>query len=593
MDLALKYERDDQGVVSLWVDQPDMPVVVLNRWLLQQIEMVFDQIEAGEPPNGFILHSASDRVFVAGADLNEINGLNDSELDEYLALGQKVFDRIEALPCPSVACINGAALGGGLEICLACQYRIAATAKRPYPIGLPEAGLGILPGWGGTQRLAAVIAPGHALGRTMTGRTFNPDTALRYGLIEELVEPDQLHDRALHLINTNPDPDRKRAIQQIAEQLKPSLAWAESCTTRPVRHLPAAQQVIEAVQTGLTDGIEAGLKAERDALVAMRKTPECEGMLGAFFARTGTLRKVAKSLSGPPSPTETIAILGESKTVAYLTKRFGRKSTVQSIDQENPESNDPAQVYIAAPTDDSRQDHLAALRTLGSIASDDSLIISTSSVLTIDEIAGSVTNPERIVGLVPGKPIGKSQACQIIRGSKTTDATVGAAVGLCKLLGLVPVVQTNGGPTLTVRLFSALAEASINAALACGDPAAVDRTAKQWGLPTGPLSMLDLIGLNTARTILNGSSIPSLGNVQQIYENRAACIPDETFIDLCGNDDFDPEQFTIELNNAIIGTAQTALNDHMVDSIETVWLALTFGLNLAPWQRAWMSKIKT
>lgn len=589
-ELVLRHERDENsGVISLWLDQPDKPVVVLDKWLLQQIEMALDWIDQNDkPPSGFILHSASDRVFVAGADLNEINGLDDEGLDEYLAMGQRVFGRIENLPCPSVACINGAALGGGLEICLACQYRIAAASDRPYPIGLPEAGLGILPGWGGTQRLAAVIKPAHAIGRTTTGRTFSPNVALRYGLVEAVVAAGDLHSKALELIKTNPKPNRVRTIQQCVKEVSKALDWAENCATRSVRRLPAVDRVIQAIRVGLRDGLAAGLKEEREALIALRKTPESIGLLGEFFARTNTLKKFTKSLSEPAAPTDKVAIVGDSAVARFLSKKLSKKVAVENI--ELPQESSDAQVFIAASAG-SRQDQLMTLRIISALAGDDAVIVSTSAILSIDDVCGSITNAHRIVGLVPGLPVGKSQACEIIKGSETSDAALGAAGTICKLLGAVPIVQKNGGPTLLTRLFTALAGRAVEMALATGDPGLIDRIAMQQGFAAGPLSTIDLSGLGDEAGMINISS-EKLSGITHIYSDRLARTVDPVFASRCtANGHVDDETLNNYPIEALIDAGTKAVAAGIVDCAETVWLAAVFGLRLGAWRRDWVDKI--
>lgn len=574
MELELRYERDPAGIVTLWVNQPRMPVVVMDRWLLSQIDLALDRIDAEtEPVTGFVLMSASERVFIAGADLNEIQGLSDPDLDAYLAQGQQVLNRIEALPCPSVACINGAALGGGMEIALACQYRLAAEAPKPYPMGLPECGLGILPGWGGTQRLAAVIAPSHAIGRTATGRTFGPATALRYGLVEAVVSVDQLRDAAVKLIRENPTPDRARTIQQCSGHVKKSLEWARQCRTRPMRRLPAAERVIKSVETGINGGLDAGLMAERQALVDLRSSAECKGMLGAFFARTGQLKTFAKSLGGAePAPCEKIAIAGNSMTAKYLAKRLGKKAEVTVLGED--ETKRDAQVYIAcaglAP-----DEQLMILRSVSAMAPDEAVIVSASPVLGLREIAESVTNPQRVFGFVPGWPLGRSPGCEVIRGTETSDSALGVAVALCKALGGIPVVEYDGGPSAMLRMFRGLAAQAQELAGVSADPARVDRCALQMGFPAGPLKMMER------------NSVDALA---MLFEDRKLFADSAVVAEV---EPFKSKHVETRLLEAMAESAAKAVRDGVfgaeckerptMANLEPVWLIATFGLSMGAW----------
>ena len=169
-DTALPIERSEDGIVTLKLTpnpaRPRGGVVVLDRWLIDAVDEAMSTIAAGDTPTGFILASASERVFVAGADLAEIEELDDQQLKEYLQRGAATWQRIVELPCTTAAAINGATLGGGLELALHCDGLVAAvvpTDSKPWRIGLPEAGLGLCPGWGGTQTLPARIDPAIAI----------------------------------------------------------------------------------------------------------------------------------------------------------------------------------------------------------------------------------------------------------------------------------------------------------------------------------------------------------------------------------------------------------------------------------------------
>ncbi len=490
MSTSLKLERNDAtGVFTLWLDQPGKPVVVLDSRLLREIDAALLEIEAGRP-SGVILRSASDRVFVAGADLNEIGSLDDVGLDAYLAFGQGVFDRIEALQCPTVAVISGDALGGGLEICLACSARIAVKPTgRTYQIGLPEAKLGILPGWGGTQRLAAITEPGAAIGRTATGRTMTPAQALRLGVVDAVVEAERLQEAAEAMI-AGGVPKRARRIQERSAPVASSLARMRRVRTRPVRRLPAAQRVLDAVEIGLSEGYEAGLAAERRFLVELRATPESTGMLEAFFARGSVVRSEMKRLAGEARPATTVAVYGQTPAAERLAKGLSKKATVQRIGPETTACE--AEVFLVAASDD-RVEQVAALRAVSAYASEEAVIASVHPVLGMAEVAASVANAERLVGFVPAEPAG-SAAIEVIRGEFTSDGAVGAALTLVKALGGVPIVQREGGPSLLTRLFGAVAMAALEKARSTGDAAAVDRAMRQEGFSQGAIAVLRRLG---------------------------------------------------------------------------------------------------
>lgn len=280
------------GVAVLTLRQPGRPVVVLDWALLRAIDAAMDRVEAEADLKGFVLTSDS-RVFVAGADLKEIVGLDGAQLDEYLAFGERVFGRIARLPCPSVAALNGAALGGGLEIAMHCDDLIAAAPTgspdkpvKPYMIGLVEASLNICPGWGGTNMLPARMDPARAIEMTATGTPFSVFDAVEAGLIAELVPADELIDRAIARVRAMKprgtgrphcvsDANVRARVEQALDDVQPRLP-----------HTDAAQTVARCVAVGVSDGWHAALDMERHELNRLRYTEAGRTSIEAFFAKS-------------------------------------------------------------------------------------------------------------------------------------------------------------------------------------------------------------------------------------------------------------------------------------------------------------------
>lgn len=290
MSLQLPFERDESGVVTLTLRQPDRPVVVLDWELLRAIDAALDEI--GTDLAGFVLASDS-RVFVAGANLQEIMELSDAELEEYLRFGSRVYGRIATLPCTTVAAINGAALGGGLEIAMHCDHLVAqAPGEKPYLIGLPEAGLGICPGWGGTNLLPARMDMARAIRATAEGKPMPVSRASEEGLVEEMA-PDReglmeasrrLARRPKAMPRAEPvsiaEDSRRKEAADVVKEIRDDLPGTQ-----------AALAVLHAIDRGLEDGWEAALEAERSALIRLRNTEEGRSAIEQFFARSGARSK--------------------------------------------------------------------------------------------------------------------------------------------------------------------------------------------------------------------------------------------------------------------------------------------------------------
>lgn len=280
------------GICTVRLDQPGRPVVVLDEPLIRRLDATLDALPAG--CTGLVLASASPKVFVAGADLRTIIELDDDALDRYLAFGQKVFGKLSQLPFPTAAAINGAALGGGLEVAMHCDALIAAPSPsgKPYPVGLPEAGLSICPGWGGTNLLPARMEPGEAVRRTAMGKPMTFDEARDAGLFDAVADSqDTLLDQATRWIATQIEagavvrdgaPSRWIGRRDVAAAVLAAFDTVRS-------ELPATQAaaaVANAVEAGLTRGWQAALDCERQHLVRLRRTPEGAAAIQKFFERS-------------------------------------------------------------------------------------------------------------------------------------------------------------------------------------------------------------------------------------------------------------------------------------------------------------------
>ncbi|MFI4897061.1 MAG: enoyl-CoA hydratase-related protein [Phycisphaerales bacterium JB059] len=285
-------QGDQARIATLVLEQGDRPVVVIDKGLVRRLDEAIDRLP--EDLDGLVLASGSKKVFVAGADLAEIDRADDQELRDYLEDAARVFRRLTKLPCWTAAAINGAALGGGLELAMHCDGLIGAPMEgdRPYMVGLPEAGLSICPGWGGTNLLPARIESCEGILRAASGKPMTFDEAVKEGLFDvACVVPEELLDAARYWIaekNAKGRPERDGA---------PSRWIGRSETAEGVRHglkrcrgeLPgtkAAKAVVECVEIGLTEGWSEAIRGERSRLIQLRHTPEAKEAIARFFAKS-------------------------------------------------------------------------------------------------------------------------------------------------------------------------------------------------------------------------------------------------------------------------------------------------------------------
>ncbi|MHA7812755.1 MAG: enoyl-CoA hydratase-related protein [Phycisphaerales bacterium] len=275
-------------IATLTLRQEGRPVVVIEQSLLEQLDATLDTIP--EDLDGLILASAGERAFVAGADLKAIMALSDTELHTYLEFGARVFQRIADLPFPTAAAIHSTTLGGGLELAMHCDGLVGLNDPnaKPYLIGLPEAGLRICPGWGGTNLLPARIDPETSIIATANGTAFKSDVAAKLGMFDQTCDErdELLHTAMIWLIGqdrSGRSGHPSRCIQTMnPDEIEPALEKARA-QLDPSLH---AEAVLDAVQTGVNAGWGSALQCERDHLVRLRGTEPAKEAIEAFFNKS-------------------------------------------------------------------------------------------------------------------------------------------------------------------------------------------------------------------------------------------------------------------------------------------------------------------
>lgn len=288
MPLPVHIETDGPfaGIATIMLEQPGKPVVVLDHGLIRRLEAAL----VGLPRTvaGVVVASASERVFVAGADLKAIAELSDAQLHAYLQYGSKVFGMLSQLPVPTAAAIGGAALGGGLELAMHCDALIGAAGAKPYPVGLPEAGLSICPGWGGTVLLPSRMEAGLAMELTAKGQPLMFEAAKEAGMFDDLaisagqavtVAKGWVAKARMRALNRDGAPSRwigRKGAEGVKalDRVRGELEATES-----------GRAVMGAIDAGLSGGWAAALEVEQRALVRLRNTPAGKAAIQAFFEK--------------------------------------------------------------------------------------------------------------------------------------------------------------------------------------------------------------------------------------------------------------------------------------------------------------------
>ncbi len=539
----IRHETDADGIAWVTFDDPEQKVNVISTPAMNALDAVLDQL-AGSPPQAVVFISAKPDVFIAGADLKELGAVRDAvhatELSQH---GQRVFERIAGLSMPTVAAIHGACLGGGCELALACAARVA-TSHPKTQIGLPETQLGIIPGWGGTQRLPRLIGLRASLEIIVPGKTLGAGQAQRAGLVDAVVPVVLLRDVARQFARRERKPSRRTVLGQNHWPMRPIICHfaRRRVQARTEGHYTAPLRAIDAVEEGLAAGkLTAGLEVESRILGELAASRTCRHLVHVFFLRE-TYSKLSVPVPAarrePRPPVRKIGVLGAGlmgsgiaqwcsargltvrlkdikpefvaggmKRIADIYREGVRRRKLSEhearlgIDRVRPTTEytgfGNCEVVIEAVLEklDVKRQLFAELTPL---LSKDCLIASNTSAIPIDELAEATGKPERFVGIHFFNPVHLMPLVEVVRGTKTSQTTLAAAVEFVKQLKKIPVV-VRGTPGFLVNrvLMPYLNEAGVM--VEEGVPVkAIDDAMRAFGMPMGPLRLIDEIGIEVA-----------------------------------------------------------------------------------------------
>lgn len=540
-----------EGVGVLTYDAPNAPVNTLSSRLAPVWERCFGEIESNAQITAVVIVSGKRDSWIAGADIDELGRVATAAQGEELSRGgQLLLDRLAMMKKPIVAAIHGAALGGGLEVALACHHRIATDHPKTI-LAQPEVQLGLIPGAGGTQRLPRLVGLQAALEMILTGKNIRAKKALQMGLVHELVHPSILYDVALRRaqqLGRGETPKLKERTHSTAEVLLEDNALGRRLVFRQAREgvlkktkgkYPAPLAAIDAVQRGYSDGFEAGLREEAVHFGELAVSPECKQLVYLFFATTAL-----KKDTGLPDGTTAVAqdvrrvgILGagfmgagiaavavQSGTLVRLKdasyeRLAGGWRAIRDVVKERQKRRQitrlqmddmlsqvgattdysgfaGAQLVIEAVFEDLRVKQ-QVLREVEAIAPH-VIFASNTSTIPIRDIATASAHPERIVGMHFFSPVHKMPLLEVIVTPTTSAATTATVVQYGRQLGKTVIVVQDGPGFYVNRILAPY----INEAGRLLDEGAniesIDGALTAFGFPVGPITLLDEVGLDIA-----------------------------------------------------------------------------------------------
>ncbi len=540
---SLTLKKRGDGVAILLFDTPKRPVNVLSGEMLEEAGPLMEQIQDDETIVACVLASAKPDSFIAGADLDQVVGMTAKEAEAISRGAHEWLDRVEKSRKPFVAAIHGAALGGGLEVALACHYRIASDHPKTV-LALPEVMLGVLPAAGGTQRLPRLIGLQRALPMLLTGKRVRAAQAYRHGLVDALTSPGGLVETAakaaLGLANGTLKPNRdKQPFTEKPLALPPVRAYAlgkaRDEVMRKTRGLyPAPLEILACVEKGLADGMKAGQKEEAvrfgrlvgsegsknlirlfDAMTALKKTPKGVepkavkrlGVLGAGLMGEGI---AAVSLGLGPVVLKDVSDEGLSRAARNLRKGLDRRVRSGGLTRLERDK----QWYGLRPT--TRTEDLAGcdlvieavfedlalkrqvLSEVEAALAPDAVFASNTSALPIAQIAAKAKHPERVVGMHYFSPVPKMPLLEVVVAEKTAPWAVATARAFGVAQGKTVIVVKDGPGFYTTRILGPF----INEAVVLLDEGAsipaLDAALLDFGFPVGPVALLDEVGIDVA-----------------------------------------------------------------------------------------------
>ena len=566
---AITVKALESGIVELNFDLKGESVNKFNRLTLTDLRQAVDAIKADGSIKGVVVSSGKD-VFIVGADIAEFVDtfkLPEEELVAGSLETNKIFSDFEDLGVPTVVAINGIALGGGFEMCLAADYRVMSEKA---VIGLPEVKLGIYPGFGGTVRLPRVIGTDNAIEWIASGKENKADAALKVGAVDAVVAPAKLLEAALDLVKRaiSGELDFKAKRQPKLEKIKLNaieqmMAFETAkgfVAGQAGPNYPAPVEAIKTIQKAANLGRDKALEVEAAGFVKLAKTSVAESLIGLFL-NDQELKKKAKDYDAIAKEVKLAAVLGAGIMgggIAYQSASKGTPIMMKDIREEGIQLglNEASKLLSGRVakgrlTADKMAQALNAIRPTMSYGDfgnvdivveavvenpkvkqivlaevegfvrEDAILTSNTSTISISLLAQALKRPENFCGMHFFNPVHMMPLVEVIRGEKSSEVAVATTVAYAKKMGKTPVVVNDCPGFLVNRVlfpyfggFARLVSAGV-------DFVRIDKVMEKFGWPMGPAYLMDVVGIDTGH---HGRDVMAEGYPDRMKDDRRSAI---------------------------------------------------------------------
>lgn len=541
---TLNVRLDNVAVIS--VDVPGEKMNTLKAEFATQVRAILKQIRENKSISGVVIISAKPDNFIAGADINMIGHCKSAqEAQELARQGQQLMAEINALPIPVIAAIHGACLGGGLELALACHARVCTDDAKTV-LGLPEVQLGLLPGSGGTQRLPRRVGISTALDMILTGKQLRAKQALKVGLVDDVVPHAILLEAAVELAKKEKPANRTLPIREriLAGPLGRALLFrmvSKKTEQKTHGNYPAAERILQVMETGLAQGSSSGYEAEARAFGELAMTPQSQALRNIFFASTDVKKDPGSDV--PPGPLNSVGVLGGGLMgggIAYVTAcKGGLPVRIKDINAKGinhalkyswdqletkvrrrhikPSERDKQLALISGSVDYRGFSHRdlvieavfedlplkqQMVAEVEQNCAPHTIFASNTSSLPIADIAANAARPEQVIGLHFFSPVEKMPLVEVIPHAGTSGRTVATTVKLAKKQGKTPIVVQDKAGFYVNRILAPYINEAIRMLTEGERVEQIDSALVKFGFPVGPIQLLDEVGIDTGTKII-------------------------------------------------------------------------------------------